>query len=92
MIKKEGKVDPVLKPLLLGVIQPPPKDMKRFDKISREDYLRKRRNKQCEEFNSEYDDEDFSYDNEDSDIETTRGLTEVLTIRNRIAPVVIKEG
>ena len=92
MIVDTGNVDPALRPLLLGVIQPPPKDMKRFDKMSREDYLKRRRMKLGNDFNSEYDDEDWSNpdDDGDSDGDTTRGLTEIMTIRNRIAPVVLK--
>ena len=92
MIVNTGDIDPVLKPLLLGIIQPPPKDMKRFDKMTREDYLKRKRMKLGNEFNSEYDDEDWSGPDgeDDSDGDTTRGLTEIMTIRNRIAPVVLK--
>ena len=92
MIATKGSIDSVEQNLVLGIIQPPPKDMKRFDKMTREEYLEQRRASLGPNYSDEYDDEDYSDDERDSDWdgESTRGLTAIPTTRNRVNPVVLK--
>ena len=61
--------------------------------MTREEYLRKKRNQLGKNYSDEYDDEDYS-DEQDSDWanDTTRQGVGINTTRNRIAPVVFKPG
>ena len=60
MLATKGEIDNEEGRLLKGILQPPPKNMKRFDRMTREEYLKKQRNKLGKNYSDEYDDEDYS--------------------------------
>ena len=60
-LKGRPELDKMERDLLIGIIQPPPVDKKRYDKMSREEL---RRLKLGDQFSDEYDDEVDEFDME----------------------------
>ena len=54
-LELKDDLDEMEKKLIIGIIQPPPKDKKRYDKMSREELRRKRMG---DNYSDEYDDEE----------------------------------